>query len=325
MNNAQPEQILTASFQAAIAAADPLHILPQHLPAPPIGRTVVVGAGKAAAAMAVAVEQHWPWHAPLSGTVVTRYQHGMPTKRIKVIEASHPVPDGAGEMASREILQLTQSLCVDDLLIVLISGGGSSLLALPAEGLTMEDLKTVTAKLLQSGAPIQEINIVRKHLSAIQGGRLAASTPAQILTLIISDVTGDDPTHIASGPCAPDPSTYQDAINILNRYQINASVTINKHLSRGVGGEIDETPKPGSSVFVRTENRVIATAHQSLKAAASYFNSLRIPAVILGDSVTGEARDVAKVYGALARQIKQHQTPWPAPIALISGGECTVT
>lgn len=325
MNNAQPEQILTASFQAAIAAADPLHILPQHLPAPPIGRTVVVGAGKAAAAMAVAVEQHWPWHAPLSGTVVTRYQHGMPTKRIKVIEASHPVPDCAGEMASREILQLTQSLCVDDLLIVLISGGGSSLLALPAEGLTMEDLKTVTAKLLQSGAPIQEINIVRKHLSAIQGGRLAASTPAQILTLIISDVTGDDPTHIASGPCAPDPSTYQDAINILNRYQINASVTINKHLSRGVGGEIDETPKPGSSVFVRTENRVIATAHQSLKAAASYFNSLRIPAVILGDSVTGEARDVAKVYGALARQIKQHQTPWPAPIALISGGECTVT
>jgi hydroxypyruvate reductase len=325
MNNAQPEQILTASFQAAIAAADPLHILPQHLPAPPIGRTVVVGAGKAAAAMAVAVEQHWPWHAPLSGTVVTRYQHGMPTKRIKVIEASHPVPDGAGEMASREILQLTQSLCVDDLLIVLISGGGSSLLALPAEGLTMEDLKTVTAKLLQSGAPIQEINIVRKHLSAIQGGRLAASTPAQILTLIISDVTGDDPTHIASGPCAPDPSTYQDAINILNRYQINASVTINKHLSRGVRGEIDETPKPGSSVFVRTENRVIATAHQSLKAAASYFNSLRIPAVILGDSVTGEARDVAKVYGALARQIKQHQTPWPAPIALISGGECTVT
>jgi len=325
MNNAQPEQILTASFQAAIAAADPLHILPQHLPAPPIGRTVVVGAGKAAAAMAVAVEQHWPWHAPLSGTVVTRYQHGMPTKRIKVIEASHPVPDGAGEMASREILQLTQSLCVDDLLIVLISGGGSSLLALPAEDLTMEDLKTVTAKLLQSGAPIQEINIVRKHLSAIQGGRLAASTPAQILTLIISDVTGDDPTHIASGPCAPDPSTYQDAINILNRYQINASVTINKHLSRGVRGEIDETPKPGSSVFVRTENRVIATAHQSLKAAASYFNSLRIPAVILGDSVTGEARDVAKVYGALARQIKQHQTPWPAPIALISGGECTVT
>jgi len=325
MNNAQPEQILTASFQAAIAAADPLHILPQHLPAPPIGRTVVVGAGKAAAAMAVAVEQHWPWHAPLSGTVVTRYQHGMPTKRIKVIEASHPVPDGAGEMASREILQLTQSLCVDDLLIVLISGGGSSLLALPAEGMTMEDLKTVTAKLLQSGAPIQEINIVRKHLSAIQGGRLAASTPAQILTLIISDVTGDDPTHIASGPCAPDPSTYQDAINILNRYQINASVTINKHLSRGVRGEIDETPKPGSSVFVRTENRVIATAHQSLKAAASYFNSLRIPAVILGDSVTGEARDVAKVYGALARQIKQHQTPWPAPIALISGGECTVT
>ncbi len=325
MNNAQPEQILTASFQAAIAAADPLHILPQHLPAPPIGRTVVVGAGKAAAAMAVAVEQHWPWHAPLSGTVVTRYQHGMPTKRIKVIEASHPVPDGAGEMASREILQLTQSLCVDDLLIVLISGGGSSLLALPAEGLTMEDLKTVTAKLLQSGAPIQEINIVRKHLSAIQGGRLAASTPAQILTLIISDVTGDDPTHIASGPCAPDPSTYQDAINILNRYQINASVTINKHLSLGVRGEIDETPKPGSSVFVLTENRVIATAHQSLKAAASYFNSLRIPAVILGDSVTGEARDVAKVYGALARQIKQHQTPWPAPIALISGGECTVT
>ncbi len=325
MNNAQPEQILTASFQAAIAAADPLHILPQHLPAPPIGRTVVVGAGKAAAAMAVAVEQHWPWHAPLSGTVVTRYQHGMPTKRIKVIEASHPVPDGAGEMASREILQLTQSLCVDDLLIVLISGGGSSLLALPAEGLTMEDLKTVTAKLLQSGAPIQEINIVRKHLSAIQGGRLAASTPAQILTLIISDVTGDDPTHIASGPCAPDPSTYQDAINILNRYQINASVTINKHLSRGVRGEIDETSKPGSSVFVRTENRVIATAHQSLKAAASYFNSLRIPAVILGDSVTGEARDVAKVYGALARQIKQHQTPWPTPIALISGGECTVT
>lgn len=318
-------QLLTGSFAAALAAADPLQIVPAHLPPPPQGRTLVVGAGKAAAAMALAVEQHWPASAPLEGLVITRYRHGLPTKRIAVIEAGHPVPDAAGEQAAAEILKKVSALTPQDLLLVLVSGGGSSLLSLPAEGLSMTDLKQVTQQLLRSGAPIQAMNTVRKHVSAIQGGQLAAATRAPVLALIISDVTGDDPTHIASGPCAPDPTTYQDAINILNQYGVNPPSAIALHLANGAKGKIPETPKPGASVFVHTENRVIATAQRSLQAAADFFLSHGITAVILGDSVTGEAREVAKVYGALARQVRSHGEPWQAPMALISGGECTVT
>ncbi|MBM3342971.1 MAG: glycerate kinase [Betaproteobacteria bacterium] len=322
---------MLGGFQAALAAADPLKIVGAHLPKTldaRKGRTLVVGAGKAAASMALAVEQHWPADAPLDGLVITRYQHGLLTNRITVIEAGHPVPDKAGQKAAAEILKRVKALTANDLLLVLISGGGSSLLSLPADGIGMDDLQALTRQLLKSGAPIQDMNIVRKHLSAIQGGRLAAACRAPVATLIISDVTGDDPTHIASGPCAPDPSTYRDALAVIARHGadgVQAPPAIHRHLTRGAAGEIAETPKPGDKLFKRVENRVIATAHASLQAAASFFQTQGVTPVILGDSVTGEAREVAKVYGALVREIRNHHTPWRPPVALISGGECTVT
>lgn len=325
MKAERARDLLNGSFAAALAAADPLKIVPRHLPAPPKGRTLVVGAGKAAASMALAVEQFWPASAPLDGLVVTRYRHGLLTNRIAVIEAGHPVPDTAGEQAAAEILKRVKALTPQDLLLVLVSGGGSSLLSLPAAGIAMTDLKQVTRQLLLSGAPIQAMNTVRKHLSAIHGGRLAAASRAPVLALVVSDVTGDDPTHVASGPCAPDPTTFQDAIGILERYAIQPPPAVSAHLARGAHSEIAETPKAGDRAFAKTENRVIATSRQSLQAAADYFRSHGITPAILGDSVTGEAREVAKVYGALAREVRRHGAPWPAPVALISGGECTVT
>jgi len=320
-----PRDLLLASFHAALAAADPLKIVPAHLPKPPQGRTLVVGAGKAAAAMALAVERSWSAGTPLDGLVITRYQHGLLTSRITVIEAAHPVPDESGEKAAQEILRRAKALTHDDLLLVLVSGGGSALLSLPTEGISMVDLKATTRELLRCGAPIQGMNAVRKHLSAIQGGRLAAACRAPVVALVISDVTGDDPTHVASGPCAPDPTTYQDALDILKRYEVKAPKAVAEHLARGAKGEIPETPKPGSRIFKRVENRVIATGQASLQAAASFFIGHDIHPANLGDSVTGEARDVAKAYGALAREVRQHGLPWQPPVALISGGETTVT
>ena len=317
--------LLIESFHAAVGAADAQKILPPHLPQPPQGKTLVIGAGKAAAAMALAVEQHWPSAAPLDGLAITRYRHGLLTNRIKVIEAGHPVPDESGEKAAQEILRRTKALGANDLLLALVSGGGSSLLSLPVEGIGMDELKATTKELLRCGAPIQDMNTVRKHLSAIQGGRLAAACKARVLALIISDVTGDDPTHIGSGPCAPDPSTYQDALDIIARYGVRAPASVAAHLSRGTRGEIAETPKPGDKLFQRVENRVIATAQGSLQAAAAYFRARGIAPVVLGDSVTGEAAEVAKVYAALVRQIRDHGEPLRPPLALISGGECTVT
>ncbi|MEO7742914.1 MAG: glycerate kinase [Usitatibacter sp.] len=320
-----PRDLLLDSFRAAVAAADPQRIVPRHIPPPPRGRTVVVGAGKAAASMARAVEDHWPDSAPLEGVVITRYGHGLPTTRIRVVEAGHPVPDAQGESAAHEILALASSLGEEDLLLVLVSGGGSSLLSLPLDGISMADLKALTRDLLASGAPIQDMNSVRKHLSAIQGGRLAAATRARVLALVISDVTGDQPTHIASGPCAPDPSTFAEAIAILARFGIIAPASIARHLALGAAGTVAETPKPGDALFGRIENRVIATARQSLVAAADCFRAHGVAAMLLGDSVTGESSEVAKVYAALARQVRQHGDPAKAPIALISGGETTVT
>ncbi|MEQ1516487.1 MAG: glycerate kinase [Usitatibacteraceae bacterium] len=327
-----PRELLVDSFRAALSAADPLVIVPAHLPPPPKGRTVVVGAGKAAAAMAKAVETHWPVDAPLEGIVITRYAHGYDgspgataLSRIRVLEAGHPVPDEAGETAAKEILALAQSLNADDLLLVLVSGGGSSLLSLPVNGISMADLKAVTSALLSCGAPIQEMNIVRKHLSAIQGGRLAAATQARVLALMISDVTGDDPSAIASGPTAPDPSTYQDALDILTSYRIVPPLSVIRHLSNGARGDIAETLKPGDAIFARVENRMIATPYASLSRAAAFFQQRGITPMILGDSVTGEARDVAKVHAALARQIQHHHHPLKPPVAIISGGECTVS
>lgn len=298
--------LLEQSFRAAVAAADPLRILPPHLPRPPRGRTFVAAAGKAAASMALAVEQHWPRAAPLDGLAITRYAHGLPTERIRVLEAGHPVPDAAGEAGARELLERVRALGPDDLLLCLVSGGGSSLLSLPAPGVPMEKLKAMTQALLRSGAPIQEMNTVRKHLSAIQGGRLAAACRAPVLALIVSDVVGDDPTHIASGPCAPDPSTVADAEAVLARYGIEAP------------GPFSETPKPGDRLFARVENRVIATARRSLEAAAALFESKGIAPVLLGDDITGEASEVARDMAVKARSARR-------PSVLISGGECTVT
>jgi hydroxypyruvate reductase len=311
--------LLEASFRAAVAAADPHLIVAPHLPPPPKGRTYVAAAGKAAASMAAAVEAHWK--APLAGVAITRYGHGVPTKQIRVVEAGHPVPDAAGEKAAREILENAKALGPDDLLLALLSGGGSSLLSLPAADVPMADLKAVTSQLLKSGAAIQEMNTVRKHLSAIHGGRLAAASRAPVVALIISDVTGDDPTHIASGPCAPDPTTYADAREILQRYRVAPPDSVRARL----GHARDETPKPGDAVFKNAKNVVIATAHRSLEAAAAVFEREGITPVILGDTVTGEAAEVAKVMAALVHEIRTHRKPWKPPVALISGGECTVT
>ncbi|MGB8599983.1 MAG: glycerate-2-kinase family protein, partial [Burkholderiales bacterium] len=238
-----PHELLLQSFHAALGAADPLKIIPAHLPAPPKGRTLVVGAGKAAAAMAKAVEDHWPVDKPLEGLVITRYGHSLPTKKILVIEAGHPVPDESGEQAAREIFNAVKSLGENDLLLALISGGGSSLMSLPVSGVSMADLKSATKDLLNCGATIQEINTIRKHLSLIQGGQLAAACKAPVCALMISDVTGDEPTFIASGPCAPDPTTYADALGVLARYKISARPSIQNHLAKGARGDIAETPK----------------------------------------------------------------------------------
>jgi hydroxypyruvate reductase len=315
-----PRDLLLESFRVAVAAADPAIILPQHLPAPPRGRTLVVGGGKAAASMAAAVEAHWPDAAPLSGLVVTRYQHSLPTRRIEVVEASHPLPDGRGEAAALRMLDMAGQLGPDDLLLTLISGGGSSLLAAPVEGVTLKELRQVTKALLNAGATIHDINTVRKHLTRLSGGRLAqAAHGAQGLALIISDVVGDDPTHIASGPCAPDPSTCADALERLQRFRIALPAGIKHHLEACAAGGADDTPKPGHPCFARMENRVIASAQHSLQAACEFFESQRIPAMVLSDSVSGDAQAVAKQHAALARAVKSR------PIALISGGETTVT
>jgi hydroxypyruvate reductase len=245
-----------------------------------------------------------------------------------VVEAGHPVPDEAGEAAAREILQRAQALGADDLLLVLVSGGGSSLLSLPVPAVPMADLKALTRQLLASGAPIEQMNVVRKHLSQIAGGRLAAAAAARgarVLALIVSDVTGDAPSDIASGPCAPDPTTYADAQAVLRRWNVQPPASADAWLTRGARGEIPETPKPADPLFARVENRVIATAHRSLEAAADVFRRAGVAPVILGDTVTGEAREVAKVYAALAREVLLTGAPFALPVALISGGECTVT
>jgi glycerate 2-kinase len=286
---------------------------------------LVLAVGKAAASMALAVEQHWPADKKLFGIALTRYGHALPLERIRWVEAGHPVPDAAGEEAAREMLGAARAIKSVDLLLALISGGGSALLSLPVEGISIGDLRKVTQDLLRSGATIQEINTVRKHLSQIQGGRLAAACKAPVVSLIISDVTGDDATHIASGPCAPDPTTFQEAVDVLNRFDVKPPRAVLEHLICGLRGEREETPKPGAKVFDRVENRVIATARQSLEAAAALFRENGVEPVILGDSITGEAKEVAKVMAALAREIRQHGSPFKPPVALLSGGECTVT
>lgn len=315
-----PRKLLGAMFDAAVAAALPEKTVPPHLPKPPKGRTIVVGAGKASAAMAKAVED--VWQGPLEGLVVTRYGHAVPCKQIEIVEAAHPVPDANGEAAARRILEKVQGLTEDDLVIALISGGGSALLAMPGEGLTLDDKRAVNKALLASGASIDEMNCVRKHLSAIKGGRLAAAAyPAKMVSLLISDVPGDGPAVIASGPTVADRTTSEDALGILRKYNITEPKAAVDFIARGAG----ETIKPEDKRLSNSSDVLIATPQMSLEAAAEVARAHGITPVILGDAIEGEAREVARVMAGIARQSARFGQPEKAPCVLLSGGETTVT
>ncbi|WP_454726732.1 MULTISPECIES: glycerate kinase type-2 family protein [Cupriavidus] len=322
-----PRAFLTGLYQAAVQRAQPRQVLPGYLPEPPRGRTVVVGAGKAAGAMAQAVEALWPAHAPLSGLVVTRYGHVPPrppgvAQRIELAQAAHPVPDAAGLAAAGRMLETVRGLGADDLVLCLISGGGSALLTLPADGLDFAEKQRINQELLLSGAHIGEMNCVRKHLSAIKGGRLAAACgPARMLTLAISDVPGDDPAVIASGPTTPDPTTCADALRVLDRHGIRVPAHIRAALESGAL----ETPKPGDPVFARGRVALIATPRQSLQAAAEAVRAAGLAAHVLADDMEGESREVGRVHAALARSVMRHGTPFARPCVILSGGETTVT
>ncbi|MFO1244863.1 MAG: glycerate kinase [Ramlibacter sp.] len=333
----QPRQFLEQLYGAAVRRALPLHNTAAFLPPPPKGRTVVIGAGKAGGSMAQAVEALWPADAPLSGLVVTRYHHTPPREaafralpprpggypqRIELVEASHPVPDAAGLAASQRIMALVQGLTADDLVLCLISGGGSALLTLPADGLTLQDKQRINQALLNSGANIGEMNCVRKHLSSIKGGRLAAAcAPARVVTLTISDVPGDDPSVIASGPTVPDATTCADALAILQRYGIEVPPAVQQALEAGTL----ETPKPGDAAFNGHAVHLIATPQQSLEAAAALARSAGLAAHILSDEMEGESREVGKVHAALARAVARGTGAWRKPCVILSGGETTVT
>jgi len=324
----EPRRFLRALYDRAVKRALPAHNLAPWLPAPPSrGRTVVLGAGKAGGAMAAAFDALWPASAPLSGLVITRYAHVPPAYkaqpgRIEVVEASHPVPDAAGRAAAERIAHLARGLTADDLVVALISGGGSALLSLPAAGLTLEDKQAINRALLKSGAAIDEMNCVRKHLSAIKGGRLAAMcAPAKLVTLLISDVPGDDPAVIASGPTVPDRSTCADALAICRRYGIELPPAALAGLQSGAF----ETPKPADPVFAGQVLQLIATPQQSLEAAAALAREAGIEAHILSDEIEGESREVGKVHAALARAVARRGAPFGKPCVILSGGETTVT
>jgi glycerate 2-kinase len=318
--SAKPRALLRDMFDAAIASAQPAKCIPAHLPAPPRGRLIVIGAGKASAAMASAVEQHWS--GPLSGLVVTRYGYAVPCERIEIVESAHPVPDAAGLGAARRMLERVQALTEEDLVLCLFSGGGSALLPLPAAGLTLDLKQAMSRALLTSGATISEMNCVRRHLSAIKGGRLgAACWPAQVLTLLISDVPGDRPIDIASGPTVADPTSCADALRILIRYGIDIPPAVRELLESGRG----ESVKPGDPRLGRADVRLVATPQMALEAAAAVARAAGIAAHILGDAIEGEARDVGTVFAAIARQIAERAEPFRPPCVLLSGGETTVT
>ncbi|VXC33079.1 glycerate kinase [Massilia sp. 9I] len=312
--------LLQHLFDAAMAAADPYKLIAPYLPPPPKGRTLVLGAGKAAARMAEAVERHW--QGPLEGLVVTRYGHGAPTRFIEVIEAGHPVPDAASEDAARRMLDAAAGLGPDDLVLCLVSGGGSALMSLPAPGIGFEEKRALNRALLRCGAPIGEMNRVRRHLSAIKGGRLAlACYPAQVVTLVVSDVPGDDPAVVASGPTVPDGSTGADALAILEKYAIPVSEQVRAVL-------LDPqlaAPLPGDARLAGNRVHVIVTAQQALDAAAAAARAAGYEALILSSSMEGEAREVALVHASIARQVLQHRQPLAAPCVLLSGGETSVT
>ena len=324
MTFADPAALLRQLFDAAVASAQPALCVPPHLPDPARvrGRLIVIGAGKASAAMAQAVEKHWP--GPLAGLVVTRYGYGAPCERIEIVEAAHPVPDAAGLAAAQRLLALPETLAItaDDLVLCLISGGGSALLPLPAGALTLEDKQAINRALLASGATISEMNTVRRHLSAIKGGRLAAAFhPARMLTLLLSDVPGDDPVDIASGPTVADPSTCADALEIVARHRIALPEAARRLLESGAG----ESVKPGDPRLAANEVRMIAAPQMALEAAARVAEAAGLPAHLLGDAIEGEAREVGRVLAGLARQVAGRGQPFAAPCVLLSGGETTVT
>jgi len=317
---ANPRDLLRAMFDAAVAAAQPALCVPPHLPAPPKGRLVVIGAGKASAAMARAVEDHWDGQ--LSGLVVTRYGHAVPCEHIEIVEAAHPVPDAAGEHAAQRMLDLVRGLGADDLVLCLVSGGGSSLLPLPLPGLTLADEQDLHRALLASGAGISEMNCLRRHLSAIKGGRLAAACkPARVVNLLLSDVPGDDPVDIASGPTVADASTCADALAVLRRYRIDVPARALDLLESGAG----ESLKPGDPRLPDIDTRFIATPQMALEAAAQIARDAGYDVHVLGDAIEGEARDVAKAMAGIALQVARRGQPFKAPCVLLSGGETTVT
>ena len=361
-SDAAIRDLLTGAFHAAVAAVSAERLIPGHLPPPGRGHTLVVGAGKAAAAMAASVEASWPEDAPLSGLVITRHGHLLPSptggrsrrfdehgssptergdsamspvdgpggegsrrSRIEVVQAGHPLPDAAGLSAAAQLLERLRSAGPDDQVIALLSGGGSSLLSLPNPGLELADLGAVAGALLASGAPIADINCVRKHLSATLGGRLAEACAAPVTVLTISDVSGDDPSVIASGPFAPDPTTYADALAVLERWQVKAPARVADFLKAGMRGRHPDTPKPGGACFARIEHQLLGNGRTALLGAAAYFRERGVTPVILGDTFTGEAREVAHAFAALAREVRLHGAPWRPPVALLSGGETTVT
>lgn len=314
-----PRATIRAMFDAAVAAADPMAMLARFLPPPPKGRTVVVGAGKASARMAEALES--AWEGPLSGVVITRYGHACPCRQIEIVEAAHPVPDEAGARAAARVLETVRGLTADDLVIALISGGGSALMTLPAGGITLAEKQAVNRALLASGAAIGQMNVVRKHLSAIKGGRLAAAAfPARVAGLLISDVPGDDPAVIASGPTVGESSTPAEALAILEQFRIAVPESVRAHLARGEG-----CPAPGDPRLAHTRNRIIAAPQLSLEAAAQVARTAGYTPMILGDSLEGEAREVGIVMAGIARQVLTHGQPLPRPCVLLSGGETTVT
>ncbi len=314
-------QLLQMLFDAAVKAADPLNGISRHLPQPPAdGRTVVIGAGKGAAQMAAALETVWTGPA-LSGIVVTRYGYGCETKNVEIIEAAHPVPDEAGLAASRRLIETVSGLTENDLVIALICGGGSALLPSPPEGLTLQDEIVLNEALLASGAPISAMNVVRKHVSTIKGGRLATATKARVVSLIVSDIPGDNPAFVASGPTVPDGSTRQEALTIIEQYRMKLPTRIIEHLKSPAA----EAPAPDDPCFARNEYHVIASAGVSLEAAAALARTHGIEAHILSDSIEGEARDVALVHAAIAREVAVKNRPFTRPAVLLSGGETTVT
>ncbi|MFC3148872.1 glycerate kinase [Piscinibacterium candidicorallinum] len=323
----EPIAFLETLYGTAVRRAHPAAVLAAHLPPPPKGRTLVLGAGKASGAMAAALDAAWPSDVPLSGLVITRYDHTPPAYRaqpgrIEVVEAAHPVPDAAGEAAARRTLDLCKGLTADDLVICLISGGGSALLAVPASGLTLDDKRNINGALLRSGATIGEMNCVRKHLSGIKGGRLAAAcAPAQVMTLLISDVPGDDPSVIASGPTVADPTTCADALAIIDRYRIEIPPIAREALLRGEW----ESVKPGDLRLARADTRMLATPREALEEAARVAREAGLAAYVLSDDMEGEAREVGKVHAALARSVKTQATPFRAPCVILSGGETSVT